>query len=138
MGFFDQGQVFLSLLFILILIFHQIRCHSSTKDGARKVSDFQLSLLPPSQYESEGPSRKPPQKMQGSPLRVRRIQGKYHSIQTHNQFPCLPYERTLTQCLNNYGVQGSYQVPECQQMALYFNECLSINQYFATLKKWNP
>lgn len=70
--------------------------------------------------------------------RCKEVPFEFEEYRTHNQFPCLPYERTLTQCLNNYGVQGSYQVPECQQMALYLNECLSINQYFATLKKWNP
>ena len=42
------------------------------------------------------------------------------------------------QCLNNYGVQGSYEVPECYQMAQYFQECLKINKYFGLQKRWNP
>lgn len=42
------------------------------------------------------------------------------------------------QCLNNYGVKGASQVPECYQMQSYFNECVHINKYFALLKKWNP
>ena len=75
--------------------------------------------------------------MQGGALPVRIVQGTPAPTQTNNQFPC-PYERTFTQCLNNYGVQGSYQVPECHQMALYLKECVEINKYFGTLKKWNP
>jgi hypothetical protein len=42
------------------------------------------------------------------------------------------------QCLNNYGVKGSIEVPECNQLLQYFNQCVEINKYFGLLKKWQP
>lgn len=29
-------------------------------------------------------------------------------------------------------------MPECLQIAKYYDECLKINKYFGTLKRWNP
>jgi hypothetical protein len=42
------------------------------------------------------------------------------------------------QCVNNYGVHGAKLVPECVQMQTYFDDCVHVNKYFGTLKKWNP
>lgn len=57
---------------------------------------------------------------------------------TNNKLPCLPYERTLIQCYNNYGVYASKRIPECMQMEQYFQQCLAINEYFGTMKRLNP
>lgn len=59
-------------------------------------------------------------------------------MKANNKLPCLPYERTFIQCLNNYGVKGAIEVPECNQLLQYFNQCVSLNQYFGLLKRWHP
>jgi hypothetical protein len=76
--------------------------------------------------------------MQRSPIRIPRVQSKHHNNQANQKLPCLPYERTYVQCLNNYGLLGANQVPECKQMAHYFNECVKVNKYFGLLKRINP
>ena len=42
------------------------------------------------------------------------------------------------QCLNNYGVKGSQEVPECYQTNKFFIECVRLNKYFGVLKRWQP
>lgn len=113
-------------------------CHSSTKLGEKKVKSKILSLLSQTLHASSWSSWKPFEKMQRSSLRISWLQSTITYIKTNNKFPCLAYERTFVQCLNNYGVRGSQEVPECNQMAVYFNQCVSINKYFAAQKKMNP
>lgn len=59
-------------------------------------------------------------------------------MQANNKLPCLPYERTFTQCLNTYGAKGAVQVPECNQLLHHFQQCVELNKYFAVQKRWNP
>ena len=115
-----------------------IRCHSSTRNGEKKVVFSISSLLPTPQSSPARPAWKPYQASQRSSFCLQWIQSTPTLIEANNKFPCLPYERTLVQCLNNYGVNGAYQVPECFQMAKYFDECVTINKYFGTIKRWNP
>ena len=44
----------------------------------------------------------------------------------------------MIQCVNNYGLQGAYEVPECLQVAKFFEQCLKINKYFGAVKRLNP
>ena len=76
--------------------------------------------------------------MQGSALLLPRLPRTPSSTQANNKLPCLPYERTYTQCLNTYGVKGAQQVPECKQIYEFFTQCVKLNKYFGLLKLWNP
>lgn len=131
-----------SFCFIIRTIFDidlsPIRCHSFLINGEKKVYSIIYSLLPTPRSSSSRPPWKPHQASEGSTLRIPRIPSTSQLKQTNNKFPCLPYERTLVQCINNYGVQGAYQVPECLQMSKFLTDCLSINKYFGLMKRWNP
>ncbi len=47
--------------------------------------------------------------------------------QANNVLPCLAYERTYWQCVNNYGLKGAESVPECYQVKSFFSECVRLN-----------
>ncbi len=51
---------------------------------------------------------------------------------------CHLYERMMLLCYNQYGALEARERPECVDATHYFDQCLTINNYFATIQKYMP
>lgn len=59
-------------------------------------------------------------------------------IQLYNKLACVPYERMMIQCANNYGVVGALKNMECSEINDFFQSCLNINHVMGKLKASQP
>lgn len=51
---------------------------------------------------------------------------------------CVPYERMMVQCANNYGVVGLFKNEECLELFQHFRACLNTNDVLGKLKSTQP
>jgi hypothetical protein len=51
---------------------------------------------------------------------------------------CVPYERMMVQCVNNYGFMNALKNQECAELIQHFTSCLNVNQALGTLKATQP
>ena len=74
-----------------------------------------------------------------SKVRILRLQSiKYLIKKIYDKLACVPYERMLVQCANNYGVVGLLKNQECNELFQHFRTCINTNDVLGRLKANQP
>ena len=71
-------------------------------------------------------------------IKLKSVKFDFEDYKVYDKLGCLPYERMLTRCVNNYGPKFMQTNAECRDIANFFQNCVTRNEVFGQMKRMNP
>lgn len=70
--------------------------------------------------------------------KIKSVKFAFTDYKVYEKLSCLPYERMIIQCANQYGALFHLENAECRDIARFFGQCVQLYNVFSHMKKIRP